>query len=94
MAESLCYEFGINIKFITGGNIQQKIDFGAKMHVDILIGSVGAMNKMFEKRFFSPNFVDTVILDEIDTMVDDTFIGVTSGLLAKLKVKFDQQGKN
>ena len=46
---------------------------------------------MFNAKFYSPNFIETVILDEIDTMVDDTFKGVTSNLLAQMRKKFDQQ---
>ena len=77
--------------FIKGGNVEEKIKQGSKQPVDILVGSVGALNKMFNAKFYSPNFIETVILDEIDTMVDDTFKGVTSNLLAQMRKIFDQQ---
>ena len=59
--------------------------------VDILVGSAGALNKMFASKMFSPDFIHTVILDEFDTMIDDTFRGLTSVLLTKLRKQFDQQ---
>ena len=77
--------------FFQGGNVEEKIKQGSRKPVDILVGSVGALNKMFNAKFYSPNFIETVILDEIDTMVDDTFKGVTSNLLAQMRKKFDQQ---
>ena len=56
--------------------------------VDILVGSAGALNKMFTSKMFSPDFIHTVILDEFDTMIDDTFRGLTSVLLTKLRKHF------
>ena len=91
VAEMICSELNIDVRFVTGGNVEEKILQGSRKPVDILVGSVGALNKMFKGKFFSPNYIDTVILDEIDTMVDDTFKGITSNLLAQLRKKFDQQ---
>ena len=81
----------IEVKFATGSAVQSKIEGVRRGKVDILIGSVGGLSKMFSGKLYFSDFVDTIVLDEIDTMVDDSFSGVTGFLLAQLRKKSDQQ---
>lgn len=91
VAESLCADFGINVKFVTGSSVSSKVESMKRENVDILIGSVGGLSKMFTGQLFFADHVDMVVLDEIDSMVDDSFKGVTGNLLASLRQKIDQQ---
>ncbi len=85
VAEALCEELNVKVRFVQGSNVDSKIEHGWRGEVDILVGSVGGLTKMFEGRLFFADFVNSIVLDEIDTMVDDTFKGVTSNLLAQLQ---------
>ena len=40
---------------------------------------------MFGGNLFFSDFIDTIVLDEVDTLVDDSFKAITSELLAKLR---------
>ena len=46
---------------------------------------------MFGGNLFFSDFIDTIVLDEVDTLVDDSFKAITSELLAKLRKKLEQQ---
>ena len=59
--------------------------------IDLLVGSVGGLNKMFQGNLFFADHIETIMFDEIDTLIDDTFIGVTLQLLSILRKKMDQQ---
>lgn len=91
VTEALCPNLNIEVKFATGSAVQSKIEGVRRGKVDILIGSVGGLSKMFSGKLYFSDFVDTIVLDEIDTMVDDSFSGVTGFLLAQLRKKSDQQ---
>ena len=91
VAESICSELDVKVKLVTGSSVEKKIEFSKRERVDLLIGSAGGMNKMFAGKLFFADDIQTVILDEIDTLVDDTFKGVTLNLLAKLRMAADQQ---
>lgn len=88
---TICADFDIKIRLATGSNTEKKIEFGRRERTDILVGSVGGLAKMFAGKLFFPDFVDTIVLDEVDTLTDDTFRGVTNNLLATLRKKYDQQ---
>ena len=56
-----------------GGSIKQKILNGERKEMDILVGSLGGLSKLFHERLNSGANVCEVALDEIDTLLDDTF---------------------
>ena len=91
VTEILVSDLDLKVKMSTGSFVQQKIEKMRREPVDILIGSVGGLNKMFDGSLYFADFVDTVVLDEVDTMIDETFQGVTSSFLARLRKKIEQQ---
>jgi len=91
VAEALCADLDINIKFVTGSSTQSKIENTHRDRVDLLVGSTGGLSKMFGGNLFFSDFIDTIVLDEVDTLVDDSFKAITSELLAKLRKKLEQQ---
>ena len=91
VAESICNELDIKVKLVTGSSVDKKIEFSKRERVDLLVGSAGGMSKMFAGKLYFADHIETIILDEIDTLVDDTFKGVTMHLLAKLRKVANQQ---
>ena len=91
VAEALCADLDIKIKFVTGSSTQSKIENIPRERVDLLVGSTGGLSKMFGGNLFFSDFIDTIVLDEVDTLVDDSFKAITSELLAKLRKKLEQQ---
>ena len=41
--------------------------------MDLVVGSQGGLDKLFHDGYVKRNRVSTVVLDEIDTLLDDTF---------------------
>jgi hypothetical protein len=41
--------------------------------MDLVVGSVGGLAKLVHERYILPNNVCELALDEIDTLLDDTF---------------------
>ncbi len=58
--------------FQLGGSIKQKI-LSPGEPMDLLVGSLGGLSKLFTERHNSPENVCEVALDEIDTLLDDSF---------------------
>jgi superfamily II DNA/RNA helicase len=71
--------------------VGSKIETGRREKCDILVGSIGGMNKMFAGQLFFADYVQTIVLDEVDTMVDDTFKSVTTSLMAQLQKNVNVQ---
>jgi hypothetical protein len=55
-----------------GGSIKQKI-LSPGEPMDLLVGSLGGLSKLFTERHNSPQNVCEIALDEIDTLLDDSF---------------------
>ena len=51
VAEALCADLDINIKFVTGSSTQSKIENTHRDRVDLLVGSTGGLSKMFGGNF-------------------------------------------
>ena len=41
--------------------------------MDLVVGTQGGLNKLFHDGYVKRNRVSTIALDEIDTLLDDTF---------------------
>ncbi|XP_037024431.1 probable ATP-dependent RNA helicase DDX28 [Bradysia coprophila] len=73
VAEKLCTNLNINVKTIIGGKTKRLMmdpEFG---QVDILVGSMGAVSKLVTTGIYRMQCVRHVVVDEADTMFDDTF---------------------
>ena len=91
VAESICGDLGIKVKCVMGSKVDKKIEFMKRERIDLLVGSAGGLHKMFAGKLFFPDYIETIMFDEVDTLIDDTFIGITLQLLSKLRKKMDQQ---
>jgi len=67
VARRLCDSLGIKVEVALGG--QRTF----KGQTDLLVGSFGCLMKSFSTGAYSRKYVSTIALDEIDTLLDDTF---------------------
>uniref|UniRef100_A0A1A9UNS1 RNA helicase n=1 Tax=Glossina austeni TaxID=7395 RepID=A0A1A9UNS1_GLOAU len=83
VAHRLCKTLNINVKTLLGGNTKQLLlnpEFG---EVDVLVASVGALSKLVTTGIYRTKHVRHVVLDEADTLLDDSFSNKLAHLLKK-----------
>ncbi|KAM7353841.1 putative ATP-dependent RNA helicase Dbp21E2 [Cochliomyia hominivorax] len=71
--QKLSSNLNVQVKTILGGNTKQLMlnpEFG---DVDIVVASVGAMSKLVTTGIYRMNHVRHMVLDEADTLLDDSF---------------------
>jgi len=73
VARQLGSLLGIKVHTALGGSIHSKLANYPREHVDIVVGSFGGLAKFFSQGLYSHKFVTEIVLDEIDTLLDDTF---------------------
>ena len=89
VAEDLCYHLGLKVSVLKGGQIRcvlkcifinfsfhhfrQQVLHGVREEVDLVVGSQGGLTKLFHEQYLKSGRVTTIALDEIDTLLDDTF---------------------
>lgn len=72
-AEALSDGLDLHVKVVTGGKTKQKMMNPSFEDVDILVGSIGAISKLTTTGIYRMSEVRHVVLDEADTMLDDSF---------------------
>ena len=73
VAEGLGAELGLRVRVHKGGQIRKQILQGPRQVVDIVVGSHGALRKLFHEGYLKRDRTSVIALDEIDTLLDDTF---------------------
>lgn len=73
VAHKLSTDFDIKIQTILGGNTKRLMTNPRFQDVDILVGSMGAISKLVTTGIYRMNQVRHVVLDEADTLLDDSF---------------------
>ena len=73
VADILCSFLGLKVRVHKGGQIRKQIMNGPRDQVDIIVGSQGALDKLFHEEYLKRDRVSMIALDEIDTLLDDTF---------------------
>ncbi|CRL00412.1 CLUMA_CG013679, isoform A [Clunio marinus] len=72
-AKELSTGLNLNVKIIIGGNTKQKMFNPSFEDIDILVGSIGAISKLTTTGIVRMNKVKHVVLDEADTLLEDSF---------------------
>jgi len=72
-AEELSDGLGVSVKAITGGSTKKKILNPTFEDIDIIVGSLGAISKLTTTAVYRMNHVKHIVLDEADTLLDDSF---------------------
>ncbi|XP_015430789.1 PREDICTED: probable ATP-dependent RNA helicase DDX28 [Dufourea novaeangliae] len=87
---------GIKTKMITGGKLKRTILHPPVDNVDILVGSFGAISKLFTYGIYNRNFIRCLVLDEADALFHHTFEEKLKVFLNKLHIgycqEFDENG--
>lgn len=86
MAEQLCSDLNINVKVVLGGKTKSLMLYPSFEDVDILIGSLGAISKLTTTGIYHMEEVRHVVLDESDTLLDDSFTEKLSYFLRRFPV--------
>jgi ATP-dependent RNA helicase DDX28 len=71
-AEDLTEGLEMNVNVVTGGNKKKQMNPSYE-DIDILIESIGAISKLTTTGIYRMTDVRHVVLDEADTMLDDSF---------------------
>lgn len=71
--KKLSRNLDVNVKTILGGNTKQLMLNPNFEEVDIVVASVGALSKLVTTGIYRMDFVRHVVLDEADTLLDDSF---------------------
>lgn len=73
MAEDLCDGLNINVKVTVGGRTKKKMMNPEFEDMDILVGSIGAISKLTATGIYRMDHCRFVVLDESDTLLDESF---------------------
>lgn len=84
IANILAKPLGINVKIVVGGRTKKMMLNPEFEHVDILIGTPGAIGKLSTVGIYKLNEVQHTVLDEADTLTDDSFNERIEGLLKRV----------
>ncbi|KAG5675535.1 hypothetical protein PVAND_005431 [Polypedilum vanderplanki] len=73
VASDLVEGLNINVKSVVGGSTKSKILNPTFEDIDILVGSIGVLSKLTTTGVYRIDQVSSVVLDESDTLLDDSF---------------------
>lgn len=73
VADKLCTDLDISVNVLLGGRTKQKMLNPVFDDVDLLIGTIGATSKLVTTGVYRMHLCQHVVLDEADTLLDDSF---------------------
>lgn len=82
----MAQRLNLNVTTLVGGRTKQKMLNPPIEYCDILVTTLGAYSKLVSTGIFKINNVHHIVLDEADTLLDDSFIDKVSHLLKKFPV--------
>lgn len=86
--ERLSRNLNIKVKTILGGNTKQLMLNPDFEDIDILVASVGALSKLVTTGIYRMDYVRHVVLDEADTLLDDSFSDKLVHFLKRFPVSY------
>lgn len=89
VAEELVEGTNLKVKVVLGGRTKQKMLNPSFDDIDILVGSMGAISKLTTSGIYRMDQVRHVVLDEADTLLDDSFTEKLSYFLQRFPVSFN-----
>ncbi|XP_034826692.1 probable ATP-dependent RNA helicase DDX28 [Maniola hyperantus] len=88
VAHSITENLNINISTLVGGKTKQKMLNPPIEYSDLLITTLGAYSKLVTTGIFKIHNVHHIVLDEADSLLDDSFIDKLSNLMRKFSIQF------
>ncbi|XP_046579883.1 probable ATP-dependent RNA helicase DDX28 [Haliotis rubra] len=87
VCQRLCEHTDIQPYAICGGRgTKHRLAWGEKAQMDILMATPGVLRKFLGAGLMKPGFLQHVILDEADSLLDDSFSSEVMSILQKLRV--------
>lgn len=74
---------------VTDGSRNEHLRLTENADVDILVASIGILSKLVQKKIFALTNLRHLVLDEADTLMDDSFIEDTERLLRRIPLFID-----
>lgn len=87
VCKDLCHNTDLQSKVIIGGNTKSIMQNPSIEEIDILVASVGALSKLITTNIYRMHQVNHVVLDEADTLLDDSFIDKIQYILKRFPVR-------
>lgn len=88
VASSLSQNLDIHTDVIVGGGTKRKMLNPNFKKVDLLVATLGALSKLTTTGIYRMNSVKNVVLDEADTLLDESFSEKLAYFLKKIPVSF------
>lgn len=89
VVEKLTRGLGVQVKTIIGGHTKRQMLNPDFEEVDILVGTIGAISKLVTTGIYRMDEVRHVVLDEADTLLDDSFAGKLAHFLKRFPVSLE-----
>ncbi|XP_013185334.2 probable ATP-dependent RNA helicase DDX28 [Amyelois transitella] len=86
VAQNIAQELNLNVTTLIGGKTKQKMINPPIEYCDMLVTTLGAFSKLVTTGIYKINNVHHVVLDEADTLLDDSFLGKLENLLKKFAI--------
>lgn len=88
VAQTIAQSININVTTLIGGKTKKKMLNPPIEHSDILITTLGAYSKLVTTGIYKIHNVHHIVLDEADSLLDDTFIDKVTYLLKKFSIQY------
>lgn len=88
VARELCHHLPITCNTLTGGRMKQKMLNPDFRDIDLQISSLGAISKLTTTGIYNVSEVKHLVIDEADTMLDDSFSEHLLRYLRKFKIRY------
>lgn len=86
VCEDLCHGLDLKSKILIGGHTKSIMDNPPIEEIDILVASVGSLSKLITTNIYRMHQVRHVIIDEADTLLDDSFSNKLQFVLKRFPV--------
>ncbi|XP_052739445.1 probable ATP-dependent RNA helicase DDX28 [Bicyclus anynana] len=88
VAQNIAQNLNINVTTLVGGKTKQKLLNPPIEYCDLLVTTLGAYSKLVTTGIFKIHNVHHIVLDEADSLLDDSFIDKLSILMRKFSITF------
>ncbi|KAG8175547.1 hypothetical protein JTE90_006852 [Oedothorax gibbosus] len=88
VAFKLAKRTGVDVRvLLSPGTKQDHLKLVPESNIDVLVASIGCFKKFLERDKFSLGNLQHFVLDEADTLLDDSFVEDTKSVMRKMMIK-------
>ncbi|KAK9507247.1 hypothetical protein O3M35_007151 [Rhynocoris fuscipes] len=88
LAKNMSYCLPFTCNTLIGGRTKKKMLNPEFSYVDLLVATPGALSKLISTGIYHLNEVKHIVVDEADTMLDDSFSELLIRILSKVKINY------